>query len=1567
MGVDHYSGDSAFRPMPFITSELRGLAEALKASGYQEAMVLDADELNGTAIKDQIERFVLRAAPGDHLLLVLSGHGFHKDGSDYLVTGPAHSGSRHFLDTCLRIEFGDYLLDSRADQLVVAVDACRVDFESFTKAGTDERDWSKGSTGYAEGGAPGRPRYAHVYACTRYGAAGFGPAAGPPADDGPAGDGAKGFSYFTRALTEIARDAAAPGALDAMESLLDDRVREIARSDRGRSDQGVQVNCPTGKDGLVLFPGRGPGGPDRVQEHPWQQMAVEHEAWRRVVCERLDESEAEQAVEQVRIAVARLVGLWGHETDIADAWLAEHGDIWRPMGSESRMSLGVATMLYESAPTPRRDDERTAPAPALSLTEAALLVAGPYLYTAFGTRFAHLARDLRPWTLVDGAPGPLADCGFADRGAFDRYCSGHLALKDRERRARQRGRDGDARAIAWWLARQWLLRLPATRDAVRGSGLAGLVTLPEEPEFEPWLVREVLGPDRLWRLVELIGLDLEQWQPPEPETVAAQRGAEHTVDWEKTGILLTVAHHMAVDPTLLSSLVAEHLGISAPVDGDSFRTALREATWQPDGPRCRALSTACPHLAVELALRDHADTLDRAVRAVLRGPAGERVASWGVPAAFGAGKVTPALDDDRRPRYDRSDVRFRLDGDRVRDLLMGEQLYQDRTLALRELYQNALDACRYRRARTDLWNLRNPDEPDLWQGQIVFTQGEDEDGRAYIECRDNGIGMGRHELRHLFAFAGSRFVEERKFLEERAEWAKAGIPFHPNSRFGIGVLSYFMLADEIRVTTSRLSPDFGPGEKLVVDIDGPGALFRVTPQGNSRWAGTAVRLYLRNPEESVSCGEVMRRHLWVSDFAVTVTEGEDEPLRWRPGAISEHLGRDSVSDPEGAWRHEGEAPAAQDAGDGVWWCGGRGGVLADGLWAGEDRFGCVVNLTGKHAPTLRLDRGAMLDDHEAYVADLLTEKIPVLFEEGGGVLSLEWLHALARGGWPEPGERLELGPEPQRQARLADLIAEQAVARGHRFALRSPDGAEFVADAGLVGCCPGDRLLVDRTRMAGEAMVRTDYGGVFAEWRARVWAAADEGSGVRPRSPLLVARPTDELLLSQVDEKDGEQHLAPGLILVAAQSSGLPLERAADRLKAFGLKLPDDDVLRRLADVPNVRLLSSDGDGMYPWMSAGAELSVATVRKVARRNDEDPRALARLLAGLGFRVPDDDELGVSQTPSWPPNRADLPDLVLRRHLEPGGPELPRDRPVMPAHLVLAVGAFPGRADHVAEVLTAAGHELAPGTMPDLVDSTDLALISRNGDSRPPWLSEDERLLLYHLLRISRAGGQSPEQLVQRLVELGLTPPELPAAEELHAYRRLAEDLYRFYGVPRQSGGYLPGHVEADAVLALARDNRLADRDVALRLIELGFTVRGLDEHPRQPRDYLDLAVASLKQDGGPPWLEVDRRVPWHHVIRVARTRELTTDQVVERLTSWGHDVAPEPPAGEWSPGDNLVLLRHGAQTSWLWLDGQVPVPLVHILSAAHQLARTPTAVAQRLAQLGHLLPPDVEFTDPHAP
>src|SRR4051812_27711543 len=60
------------------------------------------------------------------------------------------------------------------------------------------------------------------------------------------------------------------------------------------------------------------------------------------------------------------------------------------------------------------------------------------------------------------------------------------------------------------------------------------------------------------------------------------------------------------------------------------------------------------------------------------------------------------------------------------------------------------------------------------------------------------------------------------------------------ANFGIGVFSYFMLADEIEIETCRLDIDGRPGQKLTVQISSGGSLFRMRSLGRGADAGTRI-------------------------------------------------------------------------------------------------------------------------------------------------------------------------------------------------------------------------------------------------------------------------------------------------------------------------------------------------------------------------------------------------------------------------------------------------------------------------------------------------------------------------------------------------------------------------------------------------------------------------------------------------------------------------------------------------------------------------------------------------------
>jgi hypothetical protein len=292
--------------------------------------------------------------------------------------------------------------------------------------------------------------------------------------------------------------------------------------------------------------------------------------------------------------------------------------------------------------------------------------------------------------------------------------------------------------------------------------------------------------------------------------------------------------------------------------------------------------------------------------------------------------------------------------------------------------------------------------------------------------------MGEVELSGVFAQAGVRFTDGTDFHQEAAEWKRHGIAFHPNSRFGIGVMSYFMLADSIRVTTCRMGHGPVPGNALVALISGPNTFFRIRDTGAPGKIGTTVRLYLREGTDALSCVAELWRLLGIAEFETVARHGNLKRT-WRPGVLEKRSDVASdfrVLDAQG-WQipWQDEATGSQ-----VVWCERGGGLLVDGIptrprvrrgvLAAEQRgegngvlYGAVVNLVGARRPErLSVDRTEILDENVSErVAELIEGALPTL---------LEW-----RDGHGEPRVTDDwLSYVADLSLRLADLITEKAVA-----------------------------------------------------------------------------------------------------------------------------------------------------------------------------------------------------------------------------------------------------------------------------------------------------------------------------------------------------------------------------------------------------------------------------------------------------------------------------------------------------------------------------------------------------------
>ena len=121
--------------------------------------------------------------------------------------------------------------------------------------------------------------------------------------------------------------------------------------------------------------------------------------------------------------------------------------------------------------------------------------------------------------------------------------------------------------------------------------------------------------------------------------------------------------------------------------------------------------------------------------------------------------------------------------------MTGHTLYNNSSIVIRELIQNSIDAVRLQ-AIIDGTSSES-------HGKIKVKW---DSGRGVLEITDNGTGMTQAIIEdHLLKVGSSRY-QDAKFKEQFQS-------FSPISRFGIGVLSAFMVADSVEILTSAVDED----------------------------------------------------------------------------------------------------------------------------------------------------------------------------------------------------------------------------------------------------------------------------------------------------------------------------------------------------------------------------------------------------------------------------------------------------------------------------------------------------------------------------------------------------------------------------------------------------------------------------------------------------------------------------------------------------------------------------------------------------------------------------------------
>jgi hypothetical protein len=220
-------------------------------------------------------------------------------------------------------------------------------------------------------------------------------------------------------------------------------------------------------------------------------------------------------------------------------------------------------------------------------------------------------------------------------------------------------------------------------------------------------------------------------------------------------------------------------------------------------------------------------------------------------------------------RFER--FRFRLEYREIMSLLMGTHLYKDEKVFIRELIQNALDACRHSEAAAIAAGRSN------YSGKITIRRYE-KDGGMFVEVSDNGAGMTRAIIRDYFMQVGRSYY--RSFAFRRKGLAMTSV-----SQFGIGVLSCFMVGDYMEVETTPDPVVYGDEMKdepngIKLEIRGPHEFFVVRDLEVPR-PGTTVRVMLRKqPVQSLE--NLVRYYVARIPYKVVVEDQDKPPVEIPP-------------------------------------------------------------------------------------------------------------------------------------------------------------------------------------------------------------------------------------------------------------------------------------------------------------------------------------------------------------------------------------------------------------------------------------------------------------------------------------------------------------------------------------------------------------------------------------------------------------------------------------------------------------------------------------------------------------
>lgn len=246
--------------------------------------------------------------------------------------------------------------------------------------------------------------------------------------------------------------------------------------------------------------------------------------------------------------------------------------------------------------------------------------------------------------------------------------------------------------------------------------------------------------------------------------------------------------------------------------------------------------------------------------------------------------------------FDPISIKFEFDRLKMFEILSSEIYDNNPNIFLRELLQNSIDAIRMREEillrKKMSFNSITP---------IRVNVEHKENGDAIVTWEDDGIGMDESVLKNYFSVVGNSYYRSSDFQ-------KIGLTIDPISKYGIGILSCFQIANKIEITTFKDPYFSNTSNPLIITIPDVTKQFRIekidSKASESYNIGTKIKIFVSGLKIKKNTSDYKRLHVisylkkiaGFTEYPIFVTEDSHKVILLNPSedikSYQEKFGKD---------------------------------------------------------------------------------------------------------------------------------------------------------------------------------------------------------------------------------------------------------------------------------------------------------------------------------------------------------------------------------------------------------------------------------------------------------------------------------------------------------------------------------------------------------------------------------------------------------------------------------------------------------------------------------------------------